>query len=66
MRVEATSYGLIHATGDVEMTEFTPVIPQRPVTGTAMVTLPPESAIAGLGNVDGRRLLALASAHERA
>jgi hypothetical protein len=40
-------------TGDVGMTEFTPVIPQRPIAGAAMVTLPPGSEIAGLGDYNG-------------
>jgi hypothetical protein len=40
-------------TGDVGMTEFTPVVPQRPVAGAAMVTLPPGSEIAGLGDYNG-------------
>jgi hypothetical protein len=40
-------------TGDVGMTEFTPVVPQRPVIGAAMVTLPSGSEIAGLGDYNG-------------
>jgi hypothetical protein len=40
-------------TGDVGMTEFTPIIPQRPIAGAAMVTLPAGSAIAGLGDYNG-------------
>jgi hypothetical protein len=40
-------------TGDVGMTEFTPVLPQRPIAGAAMVTLPPGSEIAGLGDYNG-------------
>ena len=41
------------STGDVGMTEFSPVVPQRPVTGAAMVTLPPGSEIAGFGDYNG-------------
>jgi hypothetical protein len=40
-------------TGDVGMTEFTPVVPQRPIAGAAIVTLPPGSAIAGFGDYNG-------------
>jgi hypothetical protein len=41
------------ATGDVGMTELSPVIPQRPVAGALMVTLPPGSQIQGLGDYNG-------------
>jgi hypothetical protein len=40
-------------TGDVGTTQFTPVVPQRPVIGAAMVTLPAGSVIAGLGDYNG-------------
>jgi hypothetical protein len=41
------------ATGDFGMTEFSPVIPQRPIAGAVMATLPPGSQIAGLGDYNG-------------
>ena len=40
-------------TGDVGMTEFSPVIPQKPVAGAMMVRLPAGSAIEGLGDYNG-------------
>ncbi len=41
------------ATGDFGMTEFSPVLPQRPVAGAVMATLPPGSQIQGLGDYNG-------------
>ncbi|HEV2270867.1 MAG TPA: hypothetical protein VGR92_15545 [Steroidobacteraceae bacterium] len=41
------------ATGDVGMTELSPVIPQRPVAGALMASLPPGSQIQGLGDYNG-------------
>lgn len=35
------------------MTEFSPVIPQRPVAGALMATLPPGTEIEGLGYYNG-------------
>jgi hypothetical protein len=40
-------------TGDVGMTELSPVIPQRPVAGAVMAALPPGSQIEGLGDYNG-------------
>ena len=41
------------ATGDFGMTEFSPVLPQRPVAGAVMATLPPGGQIQGLGDYNG-------------
>jgi hypothetical protein len=41
------------ATRDVGMTELSPVIPQRPIAGAVMATLPPGSQIQGLGDYNG-------------
>lgn len=41
------------ATGDVGMTELSPVSPQRPIIGAVMATLPPGSQIQGLGDYNG-------------
>lgn len=41
------------ATGDVGMTELSPVIPQKSVAGAVMVTLPAGSQIQGLGDYNG-------------
>ena len=41
------------ATGDVGMTELSPVIPQKTVAGAVMVALPAGSQIQGLGDYNG-------------
>lgn len=41
------------ASGAVGLTEFSPVIPQKPVVGAVMATLPQGSAIEGLGDYNG-------------
>ena len=40
-------------TGDVGMTEFSPVLPQKPVGGAVLATLPAGSTIQGLGDYNG-------------
>jgi hypothetical protein len=40
-------------TGDVGMTELSPVMPQRPVAGAAIAALAPGSQIQGLGDYNG-------------
>ena len=40
-------------TGDVGMTELSPVLPQKPVGGAVLATLPAGSTIQGLGDYNG-------------